>query len=62
MKPAKEKDEENHSADIGIEVQLTCLQADIAGENVIKDDVLYEVVSVILFSQCFIHKFQLEHL
>ena len=42
-------DEEHNSADVGIEVQLTRFQADIAGKDIIEDDVLYKVVSVILF-------------
>jgi len=42
-------DEENSAAYLGIEVKLTGFDNDIAGENVIEDYVLDEVVAVILF-------------
>lgn len=42
-------DEEHDSADIGVEVQLARLEADIAGQDIVKDYILYEVVAVVLF-------------
>ena len=41
-------DEEHDSADIGVEVQLACLEADFAREHVVQDYVLDEVVAVVL--------------
>ena len=42
-------DKENDAAYIGVEMKLTGLNADIAGEYVIENDILDEIVAVVLF-------------
>ena len=41
-------DEHDHAADVAVEAQFTRLQIDVAGQDVVEDDVLDEVAAVIL--------------
>ena len=41
-------DKEYSTADLGIEVELSCLDNDVSWENIVQDNILDEVVSVIL--------------
>ena len=47
LQPIVDAYKEYNTAYIRIEVKLSCLERYVAGKNVIKDDILYEVISVI---------------
>ena len=42
-------DQHDNTADVAVEAQLTCLQIDVAGQDIVEDDIFDKIRAVVLF-------------